>query len=234
MKNNTIDSEQKSKTTQKSATDNNIHQTNNIKRVKLLVSVVILLCILFLTVTGLYIYEKNKKEIVVQKQVIVQENKSDSGNELSDQKVSYTAKVGKFRIDLNDQYAIILRLDGSFEGGPATQLQVGEPLAGVKNSINLPSLGEITINAVPASNYSNNFDSFLASSFNEQLSNPIDSNLVFDGVEADAYRIDGLVTTDFFVFANQGIYYSVIIDNPDRENYQQILNDIASGFTFVE
>lgn len=147
---------------------------------------------------------------------------------------TYIAKVGKFQLDLTDTYAIIVKIDGPFEGGPATQLQVGQNASGSSNVINVPALGEITLTAIPATNYENNFEAFLASAFEEQLSTPIETDATFDGVKADAYRVDGLATTEIYVFENQGIYYQVSFDSPEQEDFNQLKNDIINGFTFVE
>lgn len=198
---------------------------------------IVLITILILisaTFIGLYLQEKDSKTIRSNDVNNSQTSTPPASEKNENFNTTYIAKVGKFQLDLSETYAIIVKIDGPFEGGPATQIQVGQEMPGSSNVINVPALGEITLTAIPATNYENNFEAFLASAFNEQLSTPIEANTTFDGVQADAYSVDGLATTEIYVFENQGIYYQVSFDSPEQENFNQLKNDIINGFTFVD
>jgi hypothetical protein len=201
------------------------------KRALILVSII--LFIISIGFAYLYIQEKNNPQMVSDN-FTAQNVDSNQPGDMQSNATTYSSTVGKFQITLPEPYAIILRVDGPFEGGPVTQLQIGNILSAQNNTVEMPSLGEITLTAVPSSNYGGDFESFLASTFNEQVANPVDSNIKFDGVGAEAYKLDGLVDTDLYVFENNGLYYQLSVDNPERENYSKIVKDISDGFIFIE
>ena len=142
---------------------------------------------------------------------------------------SYSASVGKFDITLSDPNVVVRKLDGGFEGGPITQVSVGQCASGENNVVDLTLTGEITILAHPASTSAD-----LRSSYEGQngVTLTAGSTMTIDGVSAQIYTNSGLFDQKFLYFDNNSIGYQIEVMD-DSTSTAAVLTDITSDWSFT-
>lgn len=146
----------------------------------------------------------------------------------------YSAAVGKFTLTLPSEYYIIVDLDGGFEGGPVTRLNVGTLSTKAEQTIISPDYSRISIAAYPLG----------GDSYEERKTAAIEqtgvtqqtkvSNVKVDGVEAEAYEFGGLFTQREHYFTKNDIFYVITAGNVDTETspVQKDLVAVLKGFKF--
>lgn len=147
-------------------------------------------------------------------------------------KTIYQAEVGKFKLDLSSKYVVIERLDGGFEGGPATSVEVGETSTNTPNIVVTNPAQGFTIFARPESGATlADNDTVLALEDNEIATREDDTT--FADTTARVYRIDGLFSTQHIVFVKSGIVYEITKIKEDT-NQDAMLEAVEAGFSFVD
>lgn len=144
----------------------------------------------------------------------------------------YIAKVGKFQLSLDRKYTVIRQLDGEFEGGPATQLEIATTLTEKDqyNVVAAPILDKIIVFAKPLTE-SESFDQFVKSDIADR-SVTKDKDMTVGGVAAQAYRVDGSSIGKTVYFTSKGIAYRVSTDNIEGTNVQKAFQDVIGGLKF--
>ena len=216
-------------------------QPKKSKKTKILVWLIIIALLAGNIALG-YLYYVQTKEITDLKKQLdsaqqVKNEPATSAPTASDTKTSYTATVGKFTLALPDNYVIIKKLDGGFEGGPGTILQVTQFLDEAKGVVGSDNpFSELKITALPTPNFegSDGLSSFMESllqgtSMSELESKP---DVTIDGVTAKVYGFNGLSYIEWYVFENNGIYYGVEVAGADQEPSKSIIKEVIAGFSF--
>ncbi len=144
----------------------------------------------------------------------------------------YSAAVGKFNLTLNNDYSIVVDLDGGFEGGPATQLFIAKDNPAGSQTVSAPSHARVDIFAVPlgvGNTYASRVESETTDSGTEvKKLEPV----TIDGVSAEVYQLDGLFVYKKYLFQKNDIFYSITLGSADSSDSQTVLGDVIKGFKF--
>lgn len=146
----------------------------------------------------------------------------------------YKAEVGKFSLTLPGNYYVIEELDGAFEGGPATQINVAT--AAENGIISNPVTANLSITAGPSDFLKKEFDKYIKDKLDGYPSYKKAGSIKVDGQDAQVYEIDNLITQKsiFFQSKDKKIDYEIsLVDGSD--NFAQtktLLEDTLKGFKF--
>ena len=218
-----------------------IKQPKKSNKTKVFVWIIILVLLAGNVALGYLYYTQSKEVTDLQRQLEsakqVKEEPVTDANATNTAKTSYTATVGKFSLSLPDNLVIIKKLDGGFEGGPATILQVTQVLDKEKGVVGSDNpFSEVKITAIPTANFegSEGLNSFMESllegtSMSELESKP---DATIDGVTAKVYGFNGLSYVEWYVFENNGNYYGIEVVGADQEPSKTIIKEVIGGFTF--
>lgn len=161
-----------------------------------------------------------------------QTDEQEDEEEAEPAKTVYEAEVGKFKLDLASKYAVVERLDGGFEGGPATSVEIGETSNNTPNVVVTNPAQAFTIFARPESGATlADNDQVLALEDNEIATREDDTT--FADTTARVYRIDGLFSTQHIVFVKNGIVYEITKIKEDSKQ-DDVLEAVEAGFSFVD
>lgn len=161
-----------------------------------------------------------------------QADAADKDEEVEPVKTVYQAEIGKFKLDLGAKYAVIERLDGGFEGGPATSVEIGETSTNTPNIVVTNPAQAFTVFARPESDATlADNDLTLALEDNEIATREDDST--FAGTPARVYRVDGLFSIRHTVFVKNGIVYEITVISEDAVQ-DAMFEAVEAGFSFVE
>jgi hypothetical protein len=135
-----------------------IKQPKKSNKTKVFVWIIILVLLAGNIALGYLYYTQSKEVTDLQKQLEsakqVKEEPVTDANATNAAKTSYTATVGKFSLSLPDNLVIIKKLDGGFEGGPATILQVTQVLDKEKGVVGSDNpFSEVKITAIPTTTF---------------------------------------------------------------------------------
>lgn len=144
---------------------------------------------------------------------------------------SYTSKTSKFSITLPAKYTIVRVLDGPFEGGPATRLQIATAVNEGSNVVAAPSLDTVEVFAKPLTD---------SESFEEFVKNQLDASGTFEkqkdttvaGVTAQSYTYDGLSVGKVYFFTKNGVAYKVSLDDTNSTDGQASFTEVTKNFKF--
>lgn len=137
----------------------------------------------------------------------------------------YKAEVGKFTISLKAPYVIVRQIDGGFEGGPATRLEIAKCLNDEANVYDQFPSNEVSVLANP-----NATAAELKSRYESEIALIPDGNVTIDGVSANRYKANGLFTSLVIIFEHSGIGYQ--IDATEGAEGNKILTDLISDWKF--
>ncbi len=144
----------------------------------------------------------------------------------------YAAAVGKFNLTLNNDYSIVVDLDGGFEGGPATQLFIAKDNPAGSQTVSAPSHARVDIFAVPlgvGNTYASRVESETTDSGTEvKKLEPV----TIDGVSAEVYQLDGLFVYKKYLFQKNDIFYSITLGSADSSDSQTVLGDVIKESKF--
>lgn len=181
-----------------------------------------------------YLQEKDnaknlQQQIDISQSLVEQPQESEPIDNSASQSV-YTAEVGKFTLSLEAPYAIIKRLDGGFEGGPATKLDIGTILEGSEGVIG-SSIAPTAVYASPSQDTT--LEDFI-SSRNDGFENVTElESIKVDGVTAKVYRLSGLFDINRVYFENDSIIYEFEAIAPESANeLAKELQAVIAGFKF--
>lgn len=167
-----------------------------------------------------------------------QTDQSDQADNVDDEEEAepvntvYQAEIGKFKLDLAAKYAVIERLDGGFEGGPATSVEIGETSTNTPNIVVTNPAQAFTVFARPESDATlADNDLVLALEDNEIATREDDTT--FADTPARVYRVDGLFSIRHTVFVKNGIVYEITALNEDAVQ-DAMFEAVEAGFSFVE
>lgn len=139
----------------------------------------------------------------------------------------YQAEIGKFKLEIDSKYAVIENLDGNFEGGPATELEIGNSSPTTPNVV-VSSPVPFTIFAKPEAGATLS-DNFKISQLEENPLASREEDVTFADTPARVYNVEGLFTMTHIVFVKNGVLYEIVSVKGDER-----LNDVKAGFSFVE
>lgn len=142
---------------------------------------------------------------------------------------AYSADIGNFDLTLSDPNVIVRALDANFEGGPITQLSIGQCIAGETNVVDAYPTREVKIIGHPASN-----SATLRANFEAQWGSPLTSGgtVDIDGVTAQIYTGDGLFASKLLYFDNGGIGYQIELTDTNPAS-EAMLTDVVSDWSFT-
>ena len=147
--------------------------------------------------------------------------------------VSYQADVGKFKLDLDQFYSIIVHLDGDFEGGPSTKLEVGRKVNGTEGVFSAYLNDYVKIEAYPSSTHGGR-DQFVNTDTVLGAASAIEEPASIDGVQARKFTVNTLGRTEKIYFENNGVTYLIEAWDTANGGTQDTLNDVIRGFSFVQ
>ena len=142
---------------------------------------------------------------------------------------SYSADIGNFGITLSDPNVVIRSLDGGFEGGPITSLNIGQCADGLDNVVDSTPTTEVKITAHPAATSAE-----LKTIYESTLGSALvaDSTMMIDGVSADVYTFSGLFDVKVVYFDNAGIGYEIALSATNATT-EAILTDLTADWNFT-
>lgn len=142
----------------------------------------------------------------------------------------YSAEVGKFQLTLSSPNVIIRNIDGGFEGGPITELDIGRCLEDETNVVDKFPTHEVKITGHPSSDAAT-----LRSNFESRFGSPLTAGptVTIDGVTAQTYTGEALFSTKLVYFDHGGIGYQIELTDTNTES-EAILTDVISDWSFTE
>lgn len=141
----------------------------------------------------------------------------------------YSADIGKFAVTVSSPRVVIRNLDAGFEGGPVTDLTIGQCVTEETNVVDAYLLSKVNILGHPAAD-----SATLRANFEAQWGSPLTlgAPITIDGVAAQTYTGDGLFTTKLVYFDHAGIGYQ--IELPDTNTTSEaILTDVITDWSFT-
>ena len=163
---------------------------------------------------------------------VPQSNSAEEAVQVKNETVSYTAEVGKFTIILPKDYVIIKNIDGGYEGGPVTELEIGEATSTPGVVIGNEGLTTFKIRAIP--NQGGDLESFI----NDVLSDwPKDQRteketIKIGNIKAKVIGVDGFSVSEYIFFENEGINYYIELSDSQNEKIKLLKQEVISGFKF--
>jgi hypothetical protein len=142
---------------------------------------------------------------------------------------NYTAEIGRFRIELNSPQIIIRKIDGGFEGGPVTSLQIGSCVTGETNVVDVFPTNELNVLAHPSSTSAE-----LKTQYESRTGSSLTAagTVAIAGETAQKYASDGLFSTTLIYFDHGGIGYEIeLVDTNTVTN--GILSDLMADWSFT-
>lgn len=142
---------------------------------------------------------------------------------------AYSADIGNFAITLSDPNIIIRNLDANFEGGPVTDLSVGQCLAAATNVVDAYLTHKVNILAHPSENAAT-----LRSNFESEsgISLTPGAPVTVDGVVAQTYIGDSLFAAKLVYFDHAGIGYQIELPDTNPES-EAVLTDVIADWSFI-
>lgn len=144
----------------------------------------------------------------------------------------YQAEVGKFKLDLDPTYAVVENLDGGFEGGPATSIEIGIVASDTPGVVSNSPAQAFMIFAVPDEGATLADNSRVDTLSSNDLATRKDDT-TFAGTPARVYEVDGLFTTQHIVFVKNDLVYEITMLKGDKTQ-TTTLAAVKTGFSFVE
>ena len=160
------------------------------------------------------------------------QSQSEDTEEPAPAMTAYTATVGKFSLKMDPEYVVVEKLDGGFEGGPATSVTIGTADSNTTGVVVTDPGQAFTIFARPedgATLASNSRTDAMES--NASAERQADGE--FAGVTARIYVVDELFSTRHIIFVKNDIVYEItqLADNSAQNAIYQV---VESGWSFVE
>lgn len=165
---------------------------------------------------------------------IDQNEPDDNGGEEEEAtpaKTVYQAEIGKFKLELPAKYAVVEKLDGGFEGGPATSVEIGETSANTPNVVVTKPGGDFKIFARPlamgetVAAYSQQYD--------DDDTKERQDDEQFANQTARVYVGGALFSFRHVIFVNEGNIYEITLLEEDS-SHNAMLAAVKAGFSFVE
>jgi hypothetical protein len=163
---------------------------------------------------------------------VPESNSAEVAVQAENETVSYTAEVGKFTLTLPKDYVIIKNIDGGYEGGPVTELEIGEATSNPGVIIGTEGLTTFKIRAIP--NQGGDLESFI----NEVLYDwPKDQQteketIKIGNINAKVIGVEGLSVSEYIFFENEGINYYIELSDSKNEKIKLFKQEVISGFKF--
>ena len=163
-------------------------------------------------------------------------NEAGNEDEVQDEEESsqtvYQAEIGKFRLSLVDTYGIVEKLDGNFEGGPATSIEIGQTSENTPGVIVSNPAQAFSIFARPEPSATLASNSRAAALEADELAER-QTDITFADTAARVYTSDGLFIVKHIVFVKNGIAYEITLLNEDQAQ-ADMLEAVEAGWAFVE
>ncbi len=142
----------------------------------------------------------------------------------------FTAEIGKFTVTIPDEYIIIRQLDGNFEGGPSTAIEIAAKASEYGTNVySQPPVEPVSLEALPGDSWQS-FDEYIDSSLGQSLDIKSGDDVVVDGVTAQVRYTDGLFATTSIFWEKNGLFYRLTsMSNLDIPQEMQVVID---GFSF--
>jgi cytoskeletal protein RodZ len=196
------------------------------------------LVVLMTAAAGAFAWLYFNKEVEPQEQAdettteTSEEAVSEDGEETPSSSTAYEAEVGKFALQLDSSYVVIERLDGPFEGGPATSIDIGETAEGATGVVTTNPAQAFTIFARPEAGATLSTNTRTAALEADELAER-QADGEFAGETARIYKSDGLFSTSHIVFVKNNIVYEITHLSEDA-GHSSMFRVVEAGFTFVE
>lgn len=183
----------------------------------------------------LYFTKDNQANEPVQEQAADDDSQTadaDTGDDSADaSKTVYEAEVGKFKLELDPTYVVIEKLDGPFEGGPASIIDIGETTTST-GVVSLNPAQPFSLFARPEAGATIATNSRVMALEGDDLAKP-QANGEFAGETTRVYQVDGLFSTRHIIWVKNGIVYELAHISED-ETHAAMLRVVEAGFSFVQ
>jgi hypothetical protein len=155
-------------------------------------------------------------------------------SKINEAQTVYKAEVGKFTLALPGKYYVIEKLDGTFEGEPATDISVA--INAGNGVISNPFQSNLSILA-GANNFTDaQFSKYIKDKLKAHIDYKKTDNIKIDGQDTQVYEIDNFPPQKsiFFRSRDKKIDYEItVIDNSENfKDTQDLLKDTIEGFKF--
>jgi hypothetical protein len=143
---------------------------------------------------------------------------------------SYTAKIGKFQLELDSEYVIVIHKDGTFDGVDSTDLRIARAQGNgvAENLIN----DSVKIEAYPTK-VNGTRDQFVTSDTVLQASSAKEERALVDGADARRFTVDTLGRTVKIYFENGGTTYLIEAWDTTNPETELMLEAVVRGFNFL-
>lgn len=144
----------------------------------------------------------------------------------------YSAKVGKFSVDIDKEYRIIVELDGGTDGLKSTKLKIGRETPISPGVVSLAANDYVLIEAYP-SNVNGTRDQFVTAdtALQGNISDEMASEV--DGTPARKFNLNGVGKTTKYYFERGGTTYLIEAWDISSGDTQVMLGDVLRGFSFI-
>ena len=141
----------------------------------------------------------------------------------------YSAEIGKFAVTVSSPRVVIRNLDAGFEGGPITDLTIGQCVTDETNVVDAYLLSQVNILGHPAAD-----SATLRANFEAQWGSPLTlgAPITIDGVAAQTYTGDGLFAAKLVYFDHAGIGYQIELPDTNATS-EAILTDVINDWSFT-
>lgn len=166
---------------------------------------------------------KNKKTV----EKAAQSNDSDTKNT---QYTNYTAKIGKFTLQLPEKYTIVQKLDGGGEGGEATVITLAQK---VNKNTDIVSTNYLVPTEIKAIRNLNNesLESYIEAYRDGLLQGATEENVIsIDGVTARVFNVPEIGNTKYVFFTKNNVLFLASFDDTTQGNTE--FGDFVSGLKF--
>lgn len=205
-------------------------------------SVVLLLGFLFLIAGNVllgYLYYQQKQDANNLQQQIVdlqatsnnQPQKTEGGDLSRSETISYSSKTGAYNLTLSADYTIVENIDGDYEGGPVSDIEVANTVDAY--GVVISSIPPTRVYSIPKT--TSNLAYFINSQNADYGSAVEIEGITVDGVTAKVYRLSGLNDINRIFFESESNIYMLEASAPEDSGIiSQQLQAIVDGFKFTQ
>jgi hypothetical protein len=160
------------------------------------------------------------------------ELQTEQGGDLSSSEtISYSSKTGAYNLTISADYTIVENIDGDYEGGPVSDIEVANSVD--TDGVVISSIPPTRVYSIPKTTSS--LANFIDSQ-NSEYSNVVEiESITVDGVTAKVYRLSGLSDINRIFFESDNNVYMIEAGAPEGSGIiSQQLQAIVDGFKFSQ
>ncbi len=145
------------------------------------------------------------------------------------QYTNYTAKIGKFTLQLPEKYTVVQRLDGGGEGGEATIITLAQKVKDT-DTVATNYLVPTEIRAI-TNLHNESLESYIEAYRTGLLQGATEENAIsIDGTQARVFNVPGIGNTKYVFFTKNNVLFSASFDDTPQGNAE--FGDFVGGFKF--